>query len=160
RPNSAASAANPSPTSALRSTTVIPEPRRLSRFLSWRGGRGNVRSDDATIGAHGGSSSVGRAPGCGPGGRGFESPLPPFARMNRWLRELQHLDPVRDAQRIVFIDASLEFPWDTQRSLELAFYRTYAVPSIAELLDATGELTRRPQRRYDDTQLLISAFCE
>jgi hypothetical protein len=80
--------------------------------------------------------------------------------MNRWLRELQRLDPVRDAQRIVFIDASLEFPWDTQRSLELAFYRTYAVPSIAELLDSTGEFTGRPQKRYDDTQLLISAFCE
>jgi len=55
--------------------------------------------------------------------------------MNRWLEEVATLDPERDAQRIVFIDASLEFPWDTQRSLELAFYRTYAVPSIAELLD-------------------------
>jgi ER-bound oxygenase mpaB/B'/Rubber oxygenase, catalytic domain len=76
------------------------------------------------------------------------------------LREIAALDPERDAQRIVFIDASLEFPWDTQRSLELAFYRTYAVPSIAQLLDSTGELDRRAQKRYDDTQLLISAFCE
>src|SRR5262249_4864437 len=108
--------------------------------------------------AHGGSSSVGRAPGCGPGGRGFESPLPPF--VNRWLREIETLDPLRDAQRIVFIDAALEFPWDTQRALELAFYRSYAVPSIAELLDATGELAERTQKRYDDTQLLIAAFCE
>jgi ER-bound oxygenase mpaB/B'/Rubber oxygenase, catalytic domain len=76
------------------------------------------------------------------------------------LREIAALDPERDAQRIVFIDASLEFPWDTQRSLELAFYRTYAVPSIAVLLDSTGEFTERAQKRYDDTQLLISAFCE
>jgi ER-bound oxygenase mpaB/B'/Rubber oxygenase, catalytic domain len=80
--------------------------------------------------------------------------------MNRWLRELETLDPERDAQRIVFIDASLEFPWDTQRALELAFYRTYAVPSIAELLASTGEFTERAQKRYDDTQILISAFCE
>ena len=80
--------------------------------------------------------------------------------MNRWLREISALDPERDAQRIVFIDASLEFPWDTQRSLELAFYRTYAVPSIATLLDSTGEFTERAQKRYDDTQILISAFCE
>src|SRR3954470_25033072 len=29
--------------------------------------------------ARGGGSSVGRAPGCGPGGRGFESPPPPLA---------------------------------------------------------------------------------
>ena len=80
--------------------------------------------------------------------------------MNRWLAEIERLDPARDAQRIVFIDASLEFPWDTQRALELAFYRTYAIPSIAELLASTGEFTQRPQKRYDDTQLLISAFCE
>jgi ER-bound oxygenase mpaB/B'/Rubber oxygenase, catalytic domain len=80
--------------------------------------------------------------------------------VGRPLDEIRTLDPVRDAQRIVFIDACLEFPWDTQRSLELAFYRTYAVPSIAELLASTGEFTERAQKRYDDTQLLISAFCE
>jgi hypothetical protein len=80
--------------------------------------------------------------------------------VNRWQREIATLDPERDAQRIVFIDASLEFPWDTQRALELAFYRTYAVPSIASLLDSTGEFTERAQKRYDDTKILISAFCE
>jgi len=80
-------------------------------------------------------------------------------RTNR-LDEIRGLDPERDAQRIVFVDASLEFPWDTQRALELAFYRTYAVPSIAELLDSTGEFAQRAQKRYDDTQILISAFCE
>jgi len=80
--------------------------------------------------------------------------------VSRLLDEIRTLDPVRDAQRIVFIDACLEFPWDTQRSLELAFYRTYAVPSIAELLASTGEFTERAQKRYDDTQILLSAFCE
>jgi hypothetical protein len=80
--------------------------------------------------------------------------------LSRRLREIQALDPERDAQRIVFLDAALEFPWDTQRALELAFYRTYAVPSIAGLLFSTGEFTKRPQKRYDDTQILISAFCE
>jgi hypothetical protein len=80
--------------------------------------------------------------------------------VNRWQREIATLDPERDAQRIVFIDASLEFPWDTQRALELAFYRAYAVPSIASLLDSTGEFTERAQKRYDDTKILISAFCE
>jgi hypothetical protein len=80
--------------------------------------------------------------------------------LSRWLREIQALDPERDAERIVFLDAALEFPWDTQRSLELGFYRTYAVPSIAELLYSTGEFTSRAQKRYDDTLILISAFCE
>ncbi len=60
----------------------------------------------------------------------------------------------------MFLDASLEFPWDTERALELAFYRTYAIPSIARLLDATGESEHRSQRRYDDTRILIATFCE
>jgi hypothetical protein len=80
--------------------------------------------------------------------------------VSRWLREIAALDPEHDAQRIVFLDGALEFPWDTERALELAFYRTYAVPSIAELLAATGETTGLPQKRYDDTRILISTFCE
>jgi hypothetical protein len=32
------------------------------------------------------------------------------------------------------------------------------VPSIAELLASTDEFTERGHRRYDDTDLLISAF--
>jgi hypothetical protein len=77
-----------------------------------------------------------------------------------YLSEIRRLDPVADAQRIVYLDACFEFPWDLQRSLELAFYRTYAVPAIAELLDSTGEFVQRAQKRYDDTQILISAFSE
>jgi hypothetical protein len=80
--------------------------------------------------------------------------------VSRWLDEIETLDPERDAQRIVFLDGSLEFPWDTERALELAFYRTYAVPSVAELLGATGETAQRPQKRYDDTRILIATFCE
>jgi hypothetical protein len=80
--------------------------------------------------------------------------------VNRWLAEISRLDPERDAQRIVFLDSNVEFPWDTQRALELAFFRTYAVPSIAGLLASTGELTERAARRYDDTRLLMSALGE
>ena len=32
--------------------------------------------------------------------------------------------------------------------------------AYVRLLDSTGEFVERPQKRYDDTQLLISAFCE
>jgi len=80
--------------------------------------------------------------------------------VSRWLREIAALDPEHDAQRIVFLDGTLEFPWDTERALELAFYRTYAIPSIAQLLGATGETAGLPQKRYDDTRILISTFCE
>ncbi len=72
------------------------------------------------------------------------------------LEEIQQLDPERDHQRIVYLNSSYEFPFDTTRSLEFAIYRTLAVPSISALLAHTGEFLQRPQKRYDDTDLLLS----
>jgi hypothetical protein len=77
-----------------------------------------------------------------------------------YLEEIRRLDPVRDHQRIVYLDLAYEFPFDTTRSLELAFFRTFAVPTIARTLHASGEFTQRAQKRYDDTDLLISSFVE
>jgi hypothetical protein len=57
----------------------------------------------------------------------------------RWLRTIERLDPVADHEEIYRISAGHEFPWDYQRSLELALFRTYCVPSISRLLAATGE---------------------
>ncbi|MGZ6793438.1 MAG: oxygenase MpaB family protein, partial [Mycobacteriales bacterium] len=68
---------------------------------------------------------------------------------------LQHLDPVADCHEVYRTTALLEFPWDVQRALELALYRTFAIPTIASLLDDTGEFRLRAQRRYDDTGLLL-----
>jgi ER-bound oxygenase mpaB/B'/Rubber oxygenase, catalytic domain len=79
---------------------------------------------------------------------------------SRWLKEIRTLDPERDCRRIVFLDAFYEFPFDTSRALELAFFKTFASPSIAALLDSTGEFVLRGQKRYDDSDLLISAFSE
>lgn len=62
--------------------------------------------------------------------------------------------------RIVYLDTCFEFPWDTTRSLELALFRTFAVPSVAALLDSTGEFGRAPQKRYDDTDLILSTIVE
>ncbi|MEU3463597.1 oxygenase MpaB family protein [Streptomyces sp. NPDC006733] len=76
------------------------------------------------------------------------------------LREIRRLDPERDFLRIYRITATLEFPWDFARALELALYRTYAVPSIGRLLAQTAELTERSQKRYDDTALLLDAVVE
>ena len=53
-----------------------------------------------------------------------------------------------------------EFPWDTTRALELALFRTFAVPSVAGLLDSTGEFSARAQKRYDDTDLILSTVAE
>ncbi|MFH8746692.1 oxygenase MpaB family protein [Streptomyces rimosus] len=77
-----------------------------------------------------------------------------------WLKEIQRLDPERDFLRIHRITTTYEFPWDVARALELALYRTYAVPGIGRLLAETAELTDRTQKRYDDTALLLDTVIE
>jgi hypothetical protein len=69
---------------------------------------------------------------------------------------LARLDPVVRYEEIYRATATVEFPWDITRALELALYRTFAIPSIAALLDQTGEFRLRTQKRYDDTALLLS----
>lgn len=76
------------------------------------------------------------------------------------LRRIQRMDPVEDAHEIYRLSTAFEFPWDYTRALELALYRTYAVPSIGRLLARTGELTERAQKRYDDTALLLDTVVE
>ena len=76
------------------------------------------------------------------------------------LPQIQRLDPEKDDHRILFLSWTHDFSWDSRKALEFALFRTYAVPSIGKLLDATGEFTRRTQRRYDDTDLLIAEFLE
>ncbi|WP_263247693.1 oxygenase MpaB family protein [Saccharopolyspora rosea] len=74
-----------------------------------------------------------------------------FDRLERILA----LDPERDCETIYRWLAEYEFPWDITKALEFALFRTYAVPSIGRLLDRTGEFTRCPQKRYDDTVLIL-----
>lgn len=76
----------------------------------------------------------------------------------RVLREIERLDPERDCQRIVWLSGAWDFPWDSQRALELALLRTFAAPRESELLVATGEFVERTQKRYDDTVILISTI--
>lgn len=70
------------------------------------------------------------------------------------------LDADQDCEEIARLLATVEFPWDTTRALELALYRTYCVPSIGGLLDSTQEFAQRTQRRYDDTCLLLAEVIE
>ncbi|WP_371673074.1 DUF2236 domain-containing protein [Streptomyces sp. NBC_00289] len=76
------------------------------------------------------------------------------------LRQIRAMDPEKDAWEIYRLSSAYEFPWDYSRALELALYRTYAVPSIGRLLAETAELTQRTQKRYDDTALLLDAVVE
>jgi hypothetical protein len=76
------------------------------------------------------------------------------------LEQIQSLDPERDHQQIVFLSTCYEFPFDTTRSLEFALFRTFCVPRIAALLDRTGEFRDRAQKRYDDTDIIVSELME
>lgn len=79
---------------------------------------------------------------------------------SRHLDEIARLDPVEDHQRIVHLMTCYQFPFDITRALEMALFRTFAVPSIAALLDQTGEFYARAQKRYDDTDLIVSFLME
>ena len=81
-------------------------------------------------------------------------------RRFEWRRRIQRLDPVRDFHEVYRITTTHEFPWDMNQALSFALYRTFAVPSIGELLGRTGEFTQRVQKRYDDTGLLLDAVLE
>lgn len=76
-------------------------------------------------------------------------------RRTHWLRYIARLDPVTDYEEIYRVTVTHEFPWDMNQALSFALFRTYAVPSIGRLLDATGEFARDTQKRYDDTALLL-----
>lgn len=77
-----------------------------------------------------------------------------YARM----RHIKTLDPERDHLEIYRISSGCEFPWDYLRATEIALLRTFAVPSIGGLLDATGQFECAAQRRYDDTFILMGAL--
>lgn len=79
---------------------------------------------------------------------------------DHWLRRIEALDPAVDYAEIYRIMVAHEFPWDMNQSLSFALFRTYAVPSIGGLLYRTGEFTTRPQKRYDDTVLILDAVLE
>lgn len=74
------------------------------------------------------------------------------------LKKIKQLEPKKDHQEISFLSGSYEFPWDTQRALELALIRTFAIPNSSALLESTKEFTERTQKRYDDTSIIISTI--
>jgi len=76
------------------------------------------------------------------------------------LPEIETLDAVRDHQRITFLSCRVDFPWDTTRALEFALFRTFCVPAISALLDKTQEFGKRAQKRYDDTDIIVSVMME
>jgi hypothetical protein len=81
-------------------------------------------------------------------------------KRDHWQRRIAELDPEVDYHEIYRILGGHEFPWDLRQALGLALYRTYAVPSIGELLSRTREFEERTHKRYADTALLLDAVAE
>lgn len=79
---------------------------------------------------------------------------------DHWQRRIAALDPETEYAEIARMLSAHEFPWDTLQALSFALFRTYAVPSIGDLLHDTGEFTKRVQKRYDDTGLLLEQILE
>jgi hypothetical protein len=76
------------------------------------------------------------------------------------LHAIEKLDPERDHHRIIFLSTCYDFPFDTTRALEFALFRTFCAPRISALLDRTGEFSKRAQKRYDDTDIIVSELLE
>ena len=70
------------------------------------------------------------------------------------------LDPKERARDILLALTAWDFPWDIERSLEFALFRTYALPAVSGLLVKTGEFQTRTRKRYDDTELILSEILE
>jgi len=78
----------------------------------------------------------------------------------QFTQRIAQLDPRHDYHEITQLLSRHVFPWDIERALEFALFRTYAVPSISGLLAETGEFVRRTRKRYDDTELILYEVLE
>ncbi|MGV9793164.1 oxygenase MpaB family protein [Gordonia sp. NPDC003422] len=85
-----------------------------------------------------------------------------FRNSKRYRRrdEIDRIDAVADPVSIARALGTQEFPWGITQALSFALFRTYAVPSIGDLLYRTGQFTDETQKRYDDTVLLLDAPIE
>uniref|UniRef100_A0A7S2TV75 ER-bound oxygenase mpaB/mpaB'/Rubber oxygenase catalytic domain-containing protein n=1 Tax=Lotharella oceanica TaxID=641309 RepID=A0A7S2TV75_9EUKA len=88
-----------------------------------------------------------------------------YACVVRWMRarRLAYLEGVEDLHELGRVLARVEFAEITYRALELALFRTYAIPSVSALLERTGRFTESAEsclRRYNDTDLILSEIFE
>lgn len=79
---------------------------------------------------------------------------------NHHLDRIRGMDPETDHLRIYRLTTLHEFPFDVMLALQMSFYRTYAIPSIARTLTASGEIGARPIKRGEDTGLMVFEIVE
>lgn len=72
------------------------------------------------------------------------------------LRKIEQMNPVSQHSEIVKIMVSYEFPWDFQRGyVDMVFIRFFAGPRMAGLVQKRGYAQNHPQKRYDDTSIML-----
>ena len=76
------------------------------------------------------------------------------------LKRLAGLDAEQDHLAISRIMGAELWTFDSTRAIELALLKTFAIPSISRILVRSGEFLDRTQKRYDDTDILLSAMME
>lgn len=69
-------------------------------------------------------------------------------------------DPVRDYEAMYRSAALFEFPLEMSIAFHMAYYRPFAAPRIAALLDHTGEIAANPRKRSYDTGLFMYELIE
>ncbi|KAL2914828.1 hypothetical protein HK105_205570 [Polyrhizophydium stewartii] len=65
-----------------------------------------------------------------------------------------------DAFKLAHSLGYLEFPTLFYRAIEGVYLRSYAIPSVAAVFAASGEIERNPAVRYDHTDILIREITE
>ena len=89
--------------------------------------------------------------------------MPSYSQQLELNRDLLRQAPkmeLSDAEQIYHRLALLDLIQDVRIGLQLAFYRTFAVPRIAELLVQTGQFHAQPQKRSIDTGLFMYELIE
>jgi hypothetical protein len=76
------------------------------------------------------------------------------------LTQIRSLNVSEDYEAIHRLTVTREFPFDVTLTWQLAFYRVYGIPRIAELLHHTGHITGHALSRAEDTGLMIYEMVE
>jgi len=70
------------------------------------------------------------------------------------------LDPITEAATVYRLTTLFDFPFELRFGLNLAFYRTFAIPSIAAVLAESGQIGQHPRKRAYDTGLFMYELIE
>lgn len=75
-------------------------------------------------------------------------------------RQIETMNPGRDYEAMYRLTAMVELPWEHRFGWNLAYYRPFAVPRMANLLKHTGQMQDHTVKRAHDTGLMMYELFE